>query len=83
MALDAIEKSVTYYLNFLKRETNENVYRIVIRSPLVKKTEFSHCIPKDTVKKKLLNKLADKDIQQLSQEERYIKLLNAVNDIPA
>lgn len=71
-AMEAIEKSIAYYLQFTEKETEDNDnFQIVIQSPLVKKTEIRHYIRKDTIKKKLFEKLADKDIQRLCQENRF------------
>ncbi len=80
-AMEAIEKSMTYYLQFMESKTDEDPYQIAIKSPLLKKTELRHFIRKDTVKKKLLEKLADKDIQKLSREKRFSELLCIVNTL--
>ena len=81
-AMDAVEKSIMYYIDLLKKETDaENCYPIRISSPVVKKREFKQRIPKDNIKKKLLNKLSGKDIQQLSQNDRFVELFNTVNNM--
>ncbi len=81
-AMEAVENSIMYYLNFIEKATEDNpVHRMDIKSPLVRETELRHCIRKDTIKKKLLEKLTDKDIQQLSQKARFVELFNNVNSI--
>lgn len=81
-AMDAVESSIAYYLNFIEKKPDDNnLYHIYIKSPLVKMTEFRHCIRTDTIKRKLLEKLSDKDIMQLRESKRYIKLLDIVNNI--
>lgn len=76
-AMDAVEKSIMYYLALLEN----NNYQIEIKSPIVRNREFKQCISKDTIKRKLFEKLSDKDIQRLSQNERFAELLNMVNNI--
>lgn len=81
-AMDAVESSITYYLNFIEKKSDDNnLYHIVIKSPLVKMTEFRNCIRTDTIKRKLIKKLSDKDIMQLRENKRYVKLLDIVNNI--
>ncbi len=81
-AMDAVESSITYYLNFIEKKSDDNnLYHIVIKSPLVKMTEFKNYIRTDAVKRKLLEKLSDKDIMQLRENKRYVKLLDIVNNI--
>ena len=71
-----------YYMNFLKKETDdENYYPIVVYSPIVKKREFKEKICKDIIKKRLQNKLSDKCIEKLNQNHRFVKLLDVVNSI--
>lgn len=78
-AMDAVENSVMYYLAFSEKDTRDHHDQIAVRSPIIKKCEFKHCIHKATIKKKLLEKLSDKDIQPLSQRARFVELLNTVN----
>ena len=81
-AMDSVESSVMYYMNLLKEETNdENYYPIVVGSPIVKKREFKQRIRKDTIKKRLQNKLSDKCIEELHQNTRFVDLLDVVNSI--
>ena len=81
-AMDAVEGSIMYYMNFLKKETDdENYYPIVVYSPIVKKREFKQRIRKDIIKKRLQNKLSDKCIEKLNQKPRFVKLLDMVNSI--
>lgn len=82
-AMDAVESSIMYYVAFAEKETDDNCrHQIAIKSPLVKKSEFKQCIiSKDVIKKKLLEKLSDNDIQQLSQKAKFVELLNVVNNI--
>ena len=81
-AMDSVESSVMYYMNLLKEEPNdENYYPIVVGSPIVKKREFKQRIRKDTIKKRLQNKLSDKCIEELHQNTRFVDLLDVVNSI--
>lgn len=81
-AMDAVESSIMYYIDLLKRETDgENCYPIVVCSPIVKKREFKQRIRKDIIKKKLQSKLSDKCSEALNQNSRFIKLLDIVNGI--
>ncbi len=81
-AMDAVESSITYYLNFIENKSDDNnLYHIVIKSPLMKMTEFRNCIRTDTIKRKLLKNLSDKDIMQLRENKRYVRLLDIVNNI--
>lgn len=81
-AVDAVESSIAYYLNFIEKKSDDNnLYHIDIKSPLVNMTEFRNCIRTDTIKRKLLKKLSDKDIMQLRENKRYVKLLDIVNNI--
>lgn len=76
-AMVAVENSIIYYLAFLKN----NNHQIDIKSPIVRNREFKQCISRDTIKKKLLDKLSNKDIQTLSQKARFSELLNMVKNI--
>ena len=81
-AMDSVESSVMYYMNLLKKETDdENYYPIVVGSPIVKKREFKQRIRKDIIKKRLQNKLSDKCIEELHQNTRFVDLLDMVNSI--
>ena len=81
-AMDSVESSVMYYMNLLKKETDdENYYPIVVGSPIVKKREFKQRIRKDIIKKRLQNKLSNKCIEKLHQNTRFVDLLDMVNSI--
>ncbi len=81
-AMDSVENSIMYYMNLLKKETDdENCYPIVVCSPIVKKREFKQRIRKDIIKKKLQNKLSNKCIEKLNQNTRFVGLLDMVNSI--
>lgn len=81
-AMDSVESSIMYYMNLLKKETDdENYYPIVVNSPIVKKREFMQRIRKDIIKKRLQNKLSDKCIEKLNQNPRFVDLLDMVNSI--
>lgn len=81
-AMHSVESSVMYYMNLLKKETDdENYYPIVVGSPIVKKREFKQRIRKDIIKKRLQNKLSDKCIEELHQNTRFVDLLDMVNSI--
>ena len=79
-AMDAVEKSITYYLNLPHKELAQNpVYQIPIRTPLVRESELFHGIRQDVIKKSLLEKLADEDIQPLCREPRFMELVYRVH----
>lgn len=81
-AMDAVENSIMYYLNFLKKEaTDDNCYPIIVCSPIVKKREFKQRIHKGIIKKRLLNKLSYEGIEKLNQNSRFINLIDMVNNI--
>lgn len=81
-AMDAVENAIMYYINLLSKEPDdENCYPIVVCSPIVKKREFKQRIPKDIIKKRLLNKLSDEGIEKLKQNTRFVELLDMVNNI--
>lgn len=81
-AMEAVEQSVRYYLNLLEKFENENIdRRLIINSPLVRKTEVPSYICRNTIKKKLLEKLNDKTIQPLCENEHFIKLYQIVKDM--
>ena len=71
-AMNAVENAITYYLTLLEKSPNTD-------SPFVKKREYPPRMDKNTIKKKLLEKLSDKDIQALTQNVRFTKLYNIVN----
>lgn len=82
-AMDAVEKSITYYLNLPQRElTQHPVYQIPIRTPLVRESELFHGIRKHVIKKSLLEKLAEEDIRTLGREPRFVELVHRVNLMP-
>lgn len=81
-AMDAVENAIMYYINLLSKEPDdENCYPIVVCSPIVKKREFKQRIPKDIMKKRLMNKLSDEGIEKLKQNTRFAELLDMVNNI--
>jgi len=81
-AMESVESSIMYYMNLLKKDTDdENCYPIVVCSPIVKKREFHQRIRKGIIKKKLQNKLSDKCIAEFHQNPRFVKLLDMVNSI--
>ena len=81
-AIEAVESSIMYYVDLLNEETDdENRYPIIISSPIVKKSEFKERIRKDIIKKRLLNKLSYKGIEELNQSSRFVELLDMVNNI--
>lgn len=82
-AMDAVENSIEYYLNLPPKELADNpVYQIPIRTPLVRESELFHGISKTIIKKSLLKKLAEEDIQPLCCEPRFVELLHRVNRMP-
>lgn len=82
-AMDAVEKSITYYLNIPQKELAENpVYQIPIKTPLVKESELFHGIQRCVIKKSLLEKLAEEDIQPLCREPRFAELVHRVHLMP-
>jgi transcriptional regulator with XRE-family HTH domain len=74
-AMSAVENAVTYYLTLLEKEPSN------MDSPFVKKRKSPPRMDKNTIKKKLLEKLSNEDIQTLSQNVRFIRLYNTVNDL--
>lgn len=79
-AMDEVENSVLYYLDLFGKYPDETVYpQKLITSPLVRKSELTTYLRRDTVKKNLLCKLADGTVQPLCNEKRFIELLNRVN----
>ena len=82
-AMDAVEKSITYYLNIPQKELAENpVYQIPIKTSLVKESELFHGIHRCVIKKILLEKLAEEDIQPLCREPRFAELVHRVHLMP-
>ena len=81
-AMDSVESSIMYYINLLKKETDdENYYPIIVCSPIVKKRELKQRIPKDIIKRRLQIKLSNKCIEELNQNTRFVDLLDMVNSI--
>lgn len=81
-AMNAVEKSVMYYIDLYNTYAEENLLpRNNIKSPVLKETEMITCFPKSIVKQKLLNKLSQPGIQALNQENRFLELLNMVNNL--
>jgi len=82
-AMDAVESSIMYYITFVEKDTDDNCHhQIVIKSPILNKSELMQgTLDRDIIKKKLLEKLSDKSIQQLSRNARFVELLNVVNNI--
>ena len=79
-AMEAVEKSIMYYLNFMEKK-EDHIHEIPISSSLIGKTELRHRIRTDTLKQKLLEKLSDQDIQKLRRRKRFVELLNTVNSM--
>lgn len=82
-AMNAVEKSVIYYLDFYNTHTAEKVlHRSNIKSPIVRETELITSLPKEIIKQKLIYKLSKNGIQSLNQETRFLELLDIVNNLP-
>ena len=79
-AMDSVEKSIMYYFAFIERN-EDDCYHFAVKSPLVKNREMKQHIKKEIIKQKLLEKLSDRNIQQLKSKDRFVALLNIVNDI--
>ena len=81
-AMNAVEKSVMYYIDLYNTHTEEKVlHRNSIKSPLVRETELITSLPKEIIKRKLFDKLSQNEIQALNQETRFIELLDIVNKL--
>ncbi len=85
-AMEAVENSIMYYLKLIevkpeKKTEGDCVYRIDIKSPLLGKSELHQRISKKIIKKRLIEKLSDENIKQLSQKDRFAELLDIVNNI--
>ena len=81
-AMNAVEKSVMYYVDLYNTHTEEKVlHRSNIKSPVVRETEMITVFPKDIIKQILLDKLSENGIQSLNQETRFIELLDIVNNL--
>ena len=81
-AMNAVEKSVMYYIDLYNRYTGEKVlHRSNIKSPIVSETELITSLPKEIIKQKLLYKLSVPGIQALNQESRFLKLRDIVNNL--
>ncbi len=82
-AMDAVEKSVMYFIDLYNTYTGEKVLqRSHIKSPVVRETELITSLPKEIIKQKLINKLSRNGIQSLNKEARFLELLDIVNDLP-
>ncbi len=82
-AMDAVEKSVMYFIDLYNTYTGEKVLqRSHIKSPVVRETELITSLPKKIIKQKLINKLSRNGIQSLNKEARFLELLDIVNDLP-
>lgn len=78
-AMEEVENSIWYYLNLSNQNSDECIcHRSMITSPLVRETEIQTSIPRNIIQKGLLDKLAQKEIQPLCNEERFIALINHV-----
>lgn len=83
-AMDAVENSIMYYLNIFANGMEDRIHcQSMIKTPLVRETEVSVCICKETIMKKLLDKLADKAIKPLNQEKRFMALWELVQSASA
>lgn len=81
-AMNAVEKSVLYYINLYNTYEGEQViHRNNIESPVVRETELVTSLPKKIIKQKLLYKLSQNEIQALNQEARFLELLDIVNNL--
>lgn len=81
-AMYVVEKSVMYYIELYNTYAEEKVLqRRNIKSPVVKETEIITSFPKGYVKQMLLYKLSQTGIQALNQENRFIELLDIVNNL--
>ncbi len=81
-AMNAVEKSVMYYLDLYNTHTTEKVlHRSNIKSPVVRGTEMITSLPKEIIKQKLLYKLSENGIQALNQETRFLELLDSVSNL--
>ena len=81
-AMDAVEKSVMYYIDFYNTYSGEKVLqRSHIKSPVIRETEVITSLPKENIKQMLLNKLSIPGIQSLNQETRFLELFAIVNNL--
>lgn len=81
-AMNAIEKSVMYYIDLYNTyEGEEVIHRSNIKSPVVRGTELITSLPKEIIKQKLLNKLSVPGIQVLNKETRFLELLDIANNL--
>lgn len=81
-AMDAVEKSVMYYIDLYNTYTEENILqRSRIKSPVVRETELVTSLPKKIIKQKLLYKLSAPGIQALNRETRFLELSETVNNL--
>ena len=78
-AMDSVEELVMYYINLFERYLEDEISRqSMIKSPLLKETEVDVTICKKRVAAKLLEKLADENLQTLNNEARFIHLKELV-----
>ncbi len=81
-AMDAVEKSVMYYIDLYNDTDDENISWVGrINTPLLKYTEAYTVFPKSIIKEKLSAKLACEDIQVLKEESRFIELQSIVDSL--
>lgn len=81
-AINAVEKSVMYYINIYNSYTEETVlFNRIIKSPIVRETELTNSVSKANIKQKLLYKLSNSKIQSLKQETRFLELLDIVSNL--
>ncbi len=81
-AMNAVEKSVMYYIDLYNSHTEEIVlHRSNIKSPIVRETELTTSFSKEIIKQKLLYKLSNSSIQSLNQEARFLELLDIVSNL--
>lgn len=81
-AMDAVEKSVMYYIDLYNTYTEDNILQCSrIKSPVVRETELVTSLPKKIIKQKLLYKLSAPGIQALNREARFLELSETVNNL--
>ena len=79
-AMDAVERSVMYYIDLLKENTDQNItWAGKIKNPLLKHSEAYTEFPKSIIKEKLTAKLACDDIRSLRRESRFVELKKLVD----
>ncbi len=81
-AMEAVEKSVMYYINLYNTHTETSIsQREKIKSPVLRETEMITSLPKNNIKQKLLYKLSETGIQTLNQDVRFLELLDIVRNL--